>query len=191
MKKQLIIIGCLLIATGLLFFMKRPEESQELPLASFEEVSEEIEPTPPILEPLVYVVDLKGEVKIPGIYEVESTSRVHDVIELAGGFLETANVNAVNLAEKVRDEMVIYIPHIDEPLPQAERVNETEGEKKVSLNQATLEEFQTLPGIGPAKAMAIINYREEFGMFNSVDELTNVSGIGEKTLEKLRDHLEL
>ena len=171
--------------------MKRPEESQELPLASFEEVSEEIEPTPPILEPLVYVVDLKGEVKIPGIYEVESTSRVHDVIELAGGFLETANVNAVNLAEKVRDEMVIYIPHIDEPLPQAERVNETEGEKKVSLNQATLEEFQTLPGIGPAKAMAIINYREEFGMFNSVDELTNVSGIGEKTLEKLRDYLEL
>ncbi len=191
MKKQLIIIGCLLIATGLLFFMKRPEESQELPLASFEEVSEEIEPTPPILEPLVYVVDLKGEVKIPGIYEVESTSRVHDVIELAGGFLETANVNAVNLAEKVRDEMVIYIPHIDEPLLQAQGVNETEGEQKVSLNQATLEEFQTLPGIGPAKATAIINYREEFGKFNSVDELTNVSGIGQKTLEKLRDYLEL
>lgn len=64
-------------------------------------------------------------------------------------------------------------------------------EKKGFLNQATLEEFQTLPGIGPAKAMAIINYREEFGMFNSVDELTNVSGIGEKTLEKLRDYLEL
>ena len=191
MKKQLIIIGCLLIATGLLFFMKRPEESQELPLASFEEVSEEIEPTPPILEPLVYVVDLKGEVKIPGIYEVESTSRVHDVIELAGGFLETANVNAVNLAEKVRDEMVIYIPHIDEHLLQAQGVNETEGEQKVSLNQATLEEFQTLPGIGPAKATAIINYREEFGKFNSVDELTNVSGIGQKTLEKLRDYLEL
>ena len=191
MKKQLIIIGCLLIATGLIFFMKRPEESQELPLASFEEVSEEIEPTPPILEPLVYVVDLKGEVKIPGIYEVESTSRVHDVIELAGGFLETANVNAVNLAEKVRDEMVIYIPHIDEPLLQAQGVNETEGEQKVSLNQATLEEFQTLPGIGPAKATAIINYREEFGKFNSVDELTNVSGIGQKTLEKLRDYLEL
>ena len=191
MKKQLIIIGCLLIATGLLFFMKRPEESQELPLASFEEVSEEIEPTPPILEPLVYVVDLKGEVKIPGIYEVESTSRVHDVIELAGGFLETANVNAVNLAEKVRDEMVIYIPHIDEPLLQAQGVNETEGEQKVSLNQATLEEFHTLPGIGPAKATAIINYREEFGKFNSVDELTNVSGIGQKTLEKLRDYLEL
>ena len=191
MKKQLIIIGCLLIATGLLFFMKRPEESQELPLASFEEVSEEIEPTPPILEPLVYVVDLKGEVKIPGIYEVESTSRVHDVIELAGGFLETANVNAVTLAEKVRDEMVIYIPHIDEPLLQAQGVNETEGEQKVSLNQATLEEFQTLPGIGPAKATAIINYREEFGKFNSVDELTNVSGIGQKTLEKLRDYLEL
>ena len=191
MKKQLIIIGCLLIATGLLFFMKRPEESQELPLASFEEVSEEIEPTPPILEPLVYVVDLKGEVKIPGIYEVESTSRVHDVIELAGGFLETANVNAVNLAEKVRDEMVIYIPHIDEPLLQAQGVNETEGEQKVSLNQATLEEFQTLPGIGPAKATAIINYREDFGKFNSVDELTNVSGIGQKTVEKLRDYLEL
>ena len=67
----------------------------------------------------------------------------------------------------------------------------SQDEKKVSLNQATTGELETLPGIGPSKAAAIIKYREEVGAFKSIDELTNVSGIGEKTLEKLRDSLDL
>lgn len=158
-------------------------------MTPYEDVEKEIESDSSSLEPSVYTVDLKGEVKAPGIYEIDSSCRVHDVIELAGGFLETANVNVVNLAEKVKDEMVIYIPHIDEE--EAPIEVGTQKEQKVSLNRASLAEFQTLPGIGPAKASAIIDYREEFGTFKSVEELTNVNGIGEKTLEKLREYLEL
>lgn len=189
MKKQLMIIGGILLAVILFIFIKQPEETQELPLTPYEDVEKEIESDSSSLEPSVYTVDLKGEVKAPGIYEIDPSCRVHDVIELAGGFLETANVNVVNLAEKVKDEMVIYIPHVDEEETPIEAG--AQKEQQVSLNRASLAEFQTLPGIGPAKASAIIDYREEFGTFKSIEDLINVTGIGEKTLEKLRDYLEL
>ena len=138
-------------------------------------------------------MDVKGQVRFPGVYEVEEHLRVHDVIQLAGGFLEMANETAINLAQKISDEMVIYVPHLDEEINNtfANTWSLSQDEKKVSLNQATVGELETLPGIGPSKAASIINYREEFGKFKSIDELTNVSGIGEKTLEKLRDSLEL
>ena len=90
--------------------------------------------------------------------------------------------------------MVIYVPHLDDEIPTDveqtwSETNETNS--KVSLNDATEAELQTLPGIGPSKAAAIVNYREETGSFQSIDELVNVSGIGEKTLEKLREYIEL
>lgn len=140
-----------------------------------------------------YIVDVKGQVKFPGVYEVEEHLRVHDVIQLAGGFLEMANETAINLAQKISDEMVIYVPHLDEEINDTltDTWSPSQDEKKVSLNQATAGELETLPGIGPSKAAAIIKYREEVGKFKSIDELTNVSGIGEKTLEKLRDSLDL
>ena len=89
--------------------------------------------------------------------------------------------------------MVIYVPHLDEEInnTSTDAWSPSQDEKKVSLNQATTGELETLPGIGPSKAAAIIKYREEVGAFKSIDELTNVSGIGEKTLEKLRDSLDL
>ena len=142
----------------------------------------------------VFIVDVKGEVNEPGIYVVDSSSRIHEVIQLAGGFTVEANSNQINLAQRIKDEMVIYVPHVNEDIEliwESTASTNSPDQSKVSLNRATLEQLQTLPGIGQSKATAIINYRTEVGPFKSIEELVNVSGIGAKTLESLRDLLEL
>ena len=138
----------------------------------------------------VIVVDVKGEVNQPGIYEVNSEMRVHDVIQLASGLTDHADENQLNLAQKVIDEMIIQVPRKTEEgtesfVPQSNINND-----KIKLNQATVEDLTTLTGIGPSKAEAIITYRDEVGMFKDVDELLNVSGIGKKTLESIRDDIQ-
>lgn len=136
------------------------------------------------------MVDVKGAVQQPGVYEVEHTSRVFDIIELAEGFTKKAAQNEINLAARVQDEMLIYVPEEGE-LEQIQEIqaNQDENSSIVKVNQATLEELETLNGVGPSKAQAILDYIEENGMFTDVDELLDVSGIGEKTLEKFKDDI--
>ena len=198
MKKQIIIIGLASLIMMTIFYLNpSPSSVDSVSLDRYVENEREVTEIEEIEsaeeEVNHYIVDVKGQVNFPGVYEVEEHLRVHDVIQLAGGFLEMANETAINLAQKISDEMVIYVPHLDEEInnTSTDAWSPSQDEKKVSLNQATVGELETLPGIGPSKAAAIINYREEFGKFKSIDELTNVSGIGEKTLEKLRDSLEL
>ena len=198
MKKQIIIIGLASLIMMTIFYLNQSTSSiDSVSLDSYVENEREVTEIEEIenVEEQVnhYIVDVKGQVKFPGVYEVEEHLRVHDVIQLAGGFLEMANETAINLAQKISDEMVIYVPHLDEEInnTSTDAWSPSQDEKKVSLNQATVGELETLPGIGPSKAAAIIKYREEVGAFQSIDELTNVSGIGEKTLEKLRDSLDL
>ena len=198
MKKQIIIIGLASLIMMTIFYLNQSTSSiDSVSLDSYVENEREVTEIEEIenVEEQVnhYIVDVKGQVKFPGVYEVEEHLRVHDVIQLAGGFLEMANETAINLAQKISDEMVIYVPHLDEEInnTSTDAWSPSQDEKKVSLNQATTGELETLPGIGPSKAAAIIKYREEVGTFQSIDELTNVSGIGEKTLEKLRDSLDL
>ena len=198
MKKQIIIIGLASLIMITIFYLNQSTSSiDSVSLDSYVENEREVTEIEEIEsaeeEVNHYIVDVKGQVKFPGVYEVEEHLRVHDVIQLAGGFLEMANETAINLAQKISDEMVIYVPHLDEEInnTSTDAWSPSQDEKKVSLNQATTGELETLPGIGPSKAAAIIKYREEVGAFKSIDELTNVSGIGEKTLEKLRDSLDL
>ena len=199
MKKQIIIIGLASLIMITIFYLNQSTSSiDSVSLDSYVENEREVTEIEEIenVEEQVnhYIVDVKGQVNFPGVYEVEEHLRVHDVIQLAGGFLEMANETAINLAQKISDEMVIYVPHLDEEINNASTAtawSPSQDEKKVSLNQATTGELEALPGIGPSKAAAIIKYREEVGAFKSIDELTNVSGIGEKTLEKLRDSLDL
>ncbi|MDE5977265.1 MAG: helix-hairpin-helix domain-containing protein [Turicibacter sp.] len=198
MKKQLMIVVIAVFVMMTIFYVSRSSSSEQvISLDTYKEDEQEIveERLVESVEEeyiLTCMIDVKGQVKVPGIYEVDENFRIYDVIELAGGLLETANVDGINLAQKVRDEMVIYVPHIEDSEEQLiEMPSQVSDSEKVSLNQATMSELETLPGIGPSKATAIIQYREEFGKFKSLEELTNVSGIGEKTLEKLRDYLEL
>lgn len=136
---------------------------------------------------IVYV-DVKGEVHKPGIYEMSPTSRVNDVIEVSGGFTDQAEQTAVNLAQKVVDEMVIIVPTKD-----GENLNTPAAAQndKVRINDVDQAEIETLTGIGPSKAQAIIQYREEHGQFQQVEDLLNVSGIGEKTLENIEDDIQV
>ena len=139
--------------------------------------------------PTSVVVDVKGEVNSPGVYEIDIDSRINDVIKLAGGFTADAEELHVNLAQKVQDEMTIIIPKIGEI--DMIVMDDTPGSNKVKINNATKEEIETLSGIGPSKAEAIIKYRDEHGLFQVVEDLLNISGIGEKTLENIRDDIQV
>jgi competence protein ComEA len=142
-------------------------------------------------EALVFFVDIKGEVMRPGVYEVDNNRRVIDLIDMAGGFTDSADQNVVNLAQKMTDEMVIYIPKQGEGtsvIPQNLQGSKQEG-GIIDINVAQKEELDSLPGIGPQKAEAIITYREENGRFKSIEELVKVPGIGEKTLDSLKEYI--
>lgn len=137
------------------------------------------------------VIDIKGAVKKPGVYTMNEGDRVVDAIEKAGGFLKEADQNQLNLAGLLKDEMVIYVPKKGEqqekPLQANGSLQKDDG--KIRINSASVEELQKLQGIGPAKAQAIVTYREENGPFQTVDDLLEVSGIGEKTLENIKDDI--
>ncbi|MED3624522.1 helix-hairpin-helix domain-containing protein [Neobacillus thermocopriae] len=144
----------------------------------------------------VLMVDVKGQVKLPGVYQANDGERVVDIISRAGGLTELADETKVNLAEHVQDAMVIYIPAKGEkgfmtPGSNAGTVHASGGtgsnERKININTADESELQKIPGIGPSKAAAIMEYRETNGPFQSAEDLKNISGIGEKTFEKLKD----
>ncbi|MGR3765103.1 helix-hairpin-helix domain-containing protein [Rossellomorea sp. NS-SX7] len=137
-------------------------------------------------------VDVKGEVKVPGLYEVKKGERLKFVIDKAGGFTREADSNLINLAIKVTDEMMIYVPKIGEVSAGEPFIlgnQNSSNESKINLNEASEEEFESLPGIGPAKAATFVQYREENGPFTKIEDIKNISGIGDKTFEKLKEHI--
>lgn len=138
------------------------------------------------------VIDIKGAVKQPGVYSMNEGERVIDAIERAGGLLPDAEENQINLAGLLKDEMVIYVAkegeELTQPVMQSVTMNGNE-DGKVRINSATAEDLQKLQGIGPSKASAIIAYRDEHGPFKTVEDLLQVSGIGEKTLENMKDEI--
>lgn len=133
-------------------------------------------------------VDLKGAIASPGVYTLEEGKRVNDLILIGGGFV-SANEECVNLAKKLEDEEVVYIPYSTEECTGAEQgtSGSTEESNLVNINTATLEELQTISGIGESKAQAIIDYREENGNFQNIEDLQNVPGIGESTFNNLKE----
>lgn len=157
---------------------------------------EQPEEDEPIRE--VIIVDIKGAVKKPGVYRAEADMRVIDIIDLAGGLGDTADADTVNLSQRVTDQMVIYIPAVgEESAPPIAAPNNTADEQesgneeaeteKVDINTADAVLLQTLNGIGEKKAALIIAYREENGSFQTIEEIMEVSGIGEKTFEGFKN----
>ena len=138
-------------------------------------------------------VDVKGAVKSPGIYDLPVGSRVHDAVQKAGGLKEEADSKSLNLAQKVSDEALVYVPTKGEEAASKQAASgttpSTSKEKKVNLNKASLEELKQVKGLGGKRAQDIIDHREANGQFKSVDELKKVSGIGAKTIEKLKDYV--
>ena len=138
-------------------------------------------------------VDVKGAVKSPGIYDLPVGSRVHDAVQKAGGLTEEADSKSLNLAQKISDEALVYVPTKGEEAASQQVASgttpSTSKDKKVNLNKASLEELKQVKGLGGKRAQDIIDHREANGKFRSVDELKKVSGIGAKTIEKLKDYV--
>jgi competence protein ComEA len=148
--------------------------------------------------PVEIAIDVKGAVAMPGIYMMTSDQRVNDAINKAGGLAEKADAAALNLAQKVQDEMVVYVPAKGEDVPPVVSSSALAGSNAspaasggaaegslININTADSSGLQELPGVGEAKAQAIIDYRETEGPFAAAEDLKNVSGIGDKTFEKL------
>ena len=145
------------------------------------------------LEQDLITVDVKGAVKAPGIYDLPVGSRVNDAVQKAGGLTEQADSKSLNLAQKVSDEALVYVPIKGEEAASQQTGSGTDSStskaKKVNLNKASLEELKQVKGLGGKRAQDIIDHRESNGKFKSVDELKKVSGIGAKTIEKLKDYV--
>ncbi|MGN1386767.1 MAG: helix-hairpin-helix domain-containing protein [Bacillus sp. (in: firmicutes)] len=181
-------------------FVNQEEALEEDLFIDAAAVAEEELPIEETAVPQEIKVDVKGAVLSPGLYMALGGERVFDLVEKAGGFTAEADRNRVNLAQIVEDQMVIYVPVIGEEgenmLVQnggigslgTSNANAQEGQK-VNLNTADETELQTLTGVGPSKAAAIIQYRTENGPFQKIEDLKNISGIGEKTFEKLKEDI--
>ena len=146
-------------------------------------------------------VDIKGKVLRPGVYEFSCESRIQEVIKKAGGFTEDADETKINLAQKISDQMQIIVPNLHSK--QEGGVAEGNSEKgnstntsvsnskqgTININTATLEELQTIKGIGKKKAEAILQYRKEHGAFRTKEDLLQVKGIGKKALEAIESQV--
>lgn len=199
---SLILIISLIIA--IIAFTRQNAPPSNVPLPAVEVATnpqqQETAKLPPKKETkltTVVIVDVKGAVKHPGVYQFQQESRVEQAIEQAGGFTKSADQKQINLAAKLQDEMVIDVLTKGEASKKSTQTGNassvatvtgtaTSEQPLVNLNTADEAALQTLSGIGPAKSQAIIAYRTENGPFQTIEDLKKISGFGEKTFERLK-----
>lgn len=144
------------------------------------------------LEPEIYV-QIEGAVKSPGVYRMSPDERVFSVIEKAGGFTKDAYTTDINQAEQLSDGQKIIVETIKEH--NSKEASGSDGCKssdgKVDINKASADELTTINGIGPTRADAIIAYREQNGRFKSIEDIRNVSGIGDTTYSRIKDRIKV
>lgn len=189
------------------------KETVTLPDNSLEESSKEETKELESIPEEKYYVDIKGYVKKPGVYEVSKTSIVNDCLKLAGGLLKNADTTTINLSKPVSAAMVIYVPKKNEVIKSTtDKTTTTTTEipnnaaipdnsntssdtssatlnLKINLNTASKEELTKLSGIGEAKAQDIIDYRNTNGSFKTIEEIKNISGIGDALFAKIKDNI--
>ncbi|HEM2901663.1 helix-hairpin-helix domain-containing protein [Streptococcus suis] len=191
-------VAGLLMATFLIF--SQPAKSDQTGLTDFPQTEQtdlvEETSTEASEESSQLVVDVKGAVEKPGLYTLEAGARVNDAVEAAGGLTSQADPKSINLAQKLSDEAVVYVASKDENISvvastttSSAMSQEEKNTSLVNLNTATEADLQTISGIGAKRATDIIAYREANGGFKSVDDLNNVSGIGDKTMESIRPYV--
>ena len=193
-KQILIICGLIvvIIVCIVIYFYQNKDEDY-----SYLEISNNIGQTNIIEEVKVQiVVHITGQVVNPGVVKVEEGARIIDAIEAAGGATLDANLSKINLAYVLEDGMKIYVPNINE-VEEIEYVTSSSGNEdktanktiKVNINTATSEKLQSLPGIGESIANRIITYRKENGKFSKIEDLTNVSGIGDSKFNNIKSYV--
>ena len=137
-------------------------------------------------------VDVKGAVKHPGVFETTKDKRVKDLIEEAGGLLDDADTATLNLSQKVKDQMVIYVlKHGEKPKQISDGGSSSSNTDVININTANKEQLMKISGVGKTKAEAIIAHREKNGDFKKKEDITKVRGIGKSTFEKIKDKIEV
>ncbi|MGQ9832319.1 MAG: helix-hairpin-helix domain-containing protein [Candidatus Villigracilaceae bacterium] len=185
-KSATIFIGVLigLAASGILWLTASPPRGQAVILR-------------PAPTPVPLVVQVSGAVLRPGVYALPQGSRVRDAIDAAGGLLADANTEKVNLADLLNDGQKLVIPGASgissegsEFVPVDNELTATQSpDSLIDINYATAEELETLPGIGPTLAMRIVQYRDEHGPFQAIEDIMNVSGIGPSLFGRIKDYI--
>ena len=178
-----------IIVAGVIFcYLHIPSSGPGIDIHEEETAGEEAEPaeSTSVTEDENIWIYICGEVNNPGVYMLNKGSRVFEALEMAGGFTDNAAKNSVNLALLLKDGDQIIIPDISSPGAVCDGGSEDEG--MININTASMEQLITLPGIGRAKAQAIIEYRE-LHPFSSADEIMNVSGIKGNSFEKIKDRI--
>ena len=212
-RKIIIILVVVILAGGAYWMLKHFHPSLFLGEPDFVVETEVTPPRPTPTPKSEIAVHVTGAVKSPGVYYLSTNARAHEAIEKAGGITDRADIHSLNLAAKISDGQQIDVPEIRRipdvkqeasvsndapkyttptspdlsltPQPSVRKPAPSDG-SRININTATSQELQTIRGIGPALAGRIIEYRQISGGFSAVDDLTNVRGIGEKTLEKIR-----
>lgn len=206
-KKISIIVIIMMIIIGYFIYQRKNEFTMNKELSKENSIKETKEEKNKKI-----IVHISGAVKKEGIVELEENSRISDAIEKAGGIKENAEIKEINLAYKLEDGMKIYIPtkeeiqnketqEVNQYIYEGMKENSTQGNsfqenmekketiknKKVNINKASQEELDSLPGIGPSTASKILEYRKQNGNFKKIEDIKEVSGIGESKFEKIRE----
>lgn len=189
--KGAVVGGAILLLVGVGGLLPKKEEAVEESEAVVTTVLAEKTEESTTLEAVIFV-DIKGEVKKPGVYQMKVGDRVKDALDAAGGLTAEADSQKVNLAQRVEDQMVIVVPKVGEEaeaIPAGATSKEVSKEGKVNINTATVEELKTLKGVGEKKAEAIIEYRKKNGSFKTKEDLMKVRGIGKKLFESFEERI--
>ncbi|MGC8666994.1 MAG: ComEA family DNA-binding protein [Chthonomonadales bacterium] len=206
-----VLLAALVVSLAVMFYRRGHAVEADLDItapphpATANKIQAKAQPTPPApppaeLQPIV--VHVAGAVAAPGVYHLPPTARVQDAIAAAGGAKGNADVNMLNLAAPVQDGSRIYVPVAGEAsTPNAVAVPGTRirsrassraakftipGKQSLNVNTASADQLQRLPGVGPAMAARIVQYRKEVGPFNDPEQLTEVSGIGPKKFARIK-----
>jgi competence protein ComEA len=136
-------------------------------------------------------VDVEGAIRHPGVYSLSPDNRVEDAIKAAGGALANADLSKVSngLAAKISDGQRIMIPFVVDTNSVSEASSTGESDGRININTASLAELDTLPGVGPATAQKIIDYRQQNGSFGSIEDIMKVSGIGQAKFDNMKDKI--
>lgn len=205
-KKQKIILSiiAILVAIGIIYFINNKNQTNNIELdenilvsnQNTKQMSQDTEE--------IVIVHITGSVKNPGIVKLKEGSRIEDAIEAAGGLTENADISNVNLAYVLDDGTKIKIPNLDdEDIADEDVLSKDSGEgiiqedekttntNIVNINKATENELSTLPGIGNSLATRIVEYRKQNGNFKTIEDIKNVSGIGESKFANIKDFISI
>lgn len=188
-KKSLLVLFCIALfaSVSTFYYLYTQEDTTPIITDNMQTQTQDKQ------EDVTITVYVSGEVNSPGLVELPSDSRIADAIKACGDFTPLADKAKINLAQKLTDGMQIQVDSKTPINNSSESINNTNSNSSnsnlININTATKEDLDTLPGIGPATAQKIIDYRQEHGNFSSIEDIKNVKGIGEAKFSKMQDKI--